>query len=80
MVEHLVCNQGVVGSSPFASTTLVPPDWTALSGLSNVRSRTRLGSPELIFENKVSCKNVVHKTSMAKLLRVNGGCLGVQSQ
>ena len=41
MVEHLVCNQAVVGSNPVASTS-------ALKGM-------QLGGPlvRLLFENKV---------------------------
>ena len=91
MVEHLVCNQGVVGSSPLASTLRVARD-----GGSGGHASLLAQAAELFFENKVnweSCGNhgrvrtlvrldptANEAKSVVKLLRVHGGCLGVQSR
>lgn len=91
MVEHLVCNQGVVGSSPLASTPCGDePDVVRLA------VSLLAQAAELFFENKVNwelCGNhgrlrtqvqvdpTANKAkSVVKLLRVYGGCLGVQSR
>ena len=58
LVEHLVCNQGVVGSNPFASTTLQLNMMLASTKYSEVRS-----ADFAFFENKASCKNVDNSTS-----------------
>ena len=77
MVEHLVCNQAVVGSNPVASTMRVR------SRVNGARQRLDLGSGRL-FENKVNWfaawQPRIEKKSVVKLQRVYGGCLGVQSR
>ena len=57
MVELLVCNQAVVGSSPVASTIQLPRasngDAHCRLDTRNAQSRTLASST--IFENKVNC-------------------------
>ena len=49
MVEHLVCNQAVVGSNPVASTTIQPEANPMLA----IRREQR-GASRAFFENKVN--------------------------
>jgi hypothetical protein len=77
LVEHLVCNQAVVGSSPVASTLpeLGSPSGPAETALPLARKG--------FFENKVNRIRRGHhdfEIKVVKLLRVHGGCLGVQSR
>jgi hypothetical protein len=54
LVEHLVCNQAVVGSNPVASTTV---------GHRAKQEVTQKGNQPrwlLFFENKVDCTKVQH--------------------
>ena len=58
MVEHLVCNQAVVGSNPVASTTL--PRCSACPGQGPSRETlsawrlARVAGRQVIFENEVN--------------------------
>ena len=75
LVEHLVCNQAVVGSNPVASTI----------GSAVKENEIRRASSALLFENKVNWfaawqPRMENKKSVVKLQRVYGGCLGVQSR
>jgi hypothetical protein len=74
LVEHLVCNQVVVGSSPVASTTALPQMLEI--------AHEQFGFGQTFFENKVNGhdRGSHNNEQVVKLLRVYGGCLGVQSR
>jgi hypothetical protein len=81
LVELLVCNQAVVGSSPVASTPLrmfaESRRW-----MTHDKSPRQIGEATF-FENKVNCLERGHhefENKVVKLRRVHGGCLGVQSR
>ena len=85
LVEHLVCNQAVVGSNPVASTSSSAQHRSAKVRPLFGRNTNNLPPAwwEVFFENKVSRKNVEaprSTKSVVKLPRVHGGCLGVQSR
>jgi hypothetical protein len=57
LVEHLLCKQGVVGSSPITSTDAVSTDpgtatcrspWRPTGTVARYRNAYRIGGPELI--------------------------------
>ena len=53
MVEHLVCNQAVVGSNPVASTTFLPEANQKPTPMLAIRREQR-GASRAFFENKVN--------------------------
>jgi hypothetical protein len=84
--ERRLCKPQVVGSSPISSTISLPGGTRTGFPRSPLRIREiRRGRSRSIFENRIGCNenaNILQdsrlRNFMAKLLRVNGECLGAE--
>ena len=79
LVERLLPKQEVVGSSPISSTSVVARGMKKRTD----RSERFRGPGPRIFDNRIESSQFRESFSrlkdfMAKLLRVNGGCLGAE--